>query len=178
LYYQLVRKNMKYIRLKLQPQSGEVIVSAPHHVAKNEIDRFVLSRTNWILKHQLALRTESPALAIDPEICKPILLEKVPPLIESWSSVLGVQCAGWRMRYMNTRWGSCNVRTHWINLNLALAKLAEPLLEYVVVHELTHLLERGHNKHFYAALRNALPDYREREKELAKIRFYRVNKNS
>ncbi len=61
---------------------------------------------------------------------------------------------------MTTRWGTCNVKARRITLNLELARREPELLEYVVVHELAHLIEAGHNQRFYAVMDRALPDWR------------------
>jgi len=90
----------------------------------------------------------------------------VPPLIERWSAVLGVQVEAWGIKIMKTRWGSCNTRARRIWLNLDLARKPEACLEYVLVHELVHLLERGHNDVFYAHLSRVLPDWQARRDEL------------
>ena len=67
---------------------------------------------------------------------------------------------------MKTRWGTCNVKAKRIWLNLQLAKKHSPCLEYVVVHELVHLLEKKHNKDFVAYMDKVLPDWRTTKDEL------------
>ncbi len=67
---------------------------------------------------------------------------------------------------MTTRWGTCNVRARRITLNLELARREPELLEYVVVHELAHLIESGHNARFYAVMDRALPDWRLKRRAL------------
>ena len=84
----------------------------------------------------------------------------IPPLLARWQPVLGVQAAEWGVRSMKTRWGSCNIRARRIWLSLELARKPVECLEYVVVHELVHLLERGHNQRFYAYLDRFLPTWR------------------
>ncbi len=67
---------------------------------------------------------------------------------------------------MRTRWGSCNIRARRIWLNLELAKFPVECLEYVVVHEMVHLIERRHNARFKSLLDQFLPDWRERQRTL------------
>ena len=74
--------------------------------------------------------------------------------------------ADWGIKKMKTRWGSCNVAARRIWLNLELAKKPEPCLEYIVVHELVHLLERQHNERFAALMDRYLPDWRHRRETL------------
>lgn len=84
----------------------------------------------------------------------------IPPLIARWEPVMGVQVAAWGVKRMKTKWGTCNIRARRIWLNLELAKLPPAILEYVVVHEMTHLLERLHNARFKALLDGFLPGWR------------------
>jgi predicted metal-dependent hydrolase len=88
------------------------------------------------------------------------LKELIPPLLARWEPVLGVQAAEWGVRTMRTRWGSCNIRARRIWLSLELARKPVECLEYVVVHELTHLLERRHNQRFYGYMDRFLPTWR------------------
>ncbi len=90
----------------------------------------------------------------------------VPPLIEAWEKRLGIEVSEWRIRRMSTRWGSCNVKARRIWLSLELIKKSHECLEYVVVHELTHLLEPGHGPRFTARMDNALPNWRDLKREL------------
>jgi predicted metal-dependent hydrolase len=83
----------------------------------------------------------------------------IPPLIAQWEPQIGVQVADWGVRRMKTRWGSCNTQARRIWLNLALARYPTDYLEYVVVHEMVHLLERGHTARFYAYLDQFLPGW-------------------
>lgn len=90
----------------------------------------------------------------------------IPPLLEKWQSVLGVEVAHWGIRKMKTKWGSCNVEARRIWLNLELAKKSTQCLEYIVVHEMTHLLERRHNERFMALIDQAMPNWRGLREEL------------
>ena len=83
-------------------------------------------------------------------------------LLERWQPVLGVQVAAWGVKKMKTKWGSCNTDTRRIWLNLELAKKPVPCLEYIVVHELVHLVERRHSEQFTALMDRYLPDWRTR----------------
>lgn len=87
----------------------------------------------------------------------------LPPLISKWEPIIGVKVHHWGIKIMKTRWGSCNIHAHRIWLNLNLIKKPLSCLEYVLVHELIHLLEAGHNKRFYALMDKFLPDWRHRE---------------
>lgn len=94
------------------------------------------------------------------------LRARIPRLVDRWQAVLGVRVAAWGVRRMRTRWGSCNVDARRVWLNLELAKKPEPCLEYVVAHELAHLVERLHTDRFTALLDRHLPDWRYRRRAL------------
>lgn len=85
----------------------------------------------------------------------------IPPLIARWEPVMGVKVAEWGVKRMKTRWGTCNIKARRIWLNLELVKFPPEYLEYVVVHEMTHLLERLHTPRFKGLLDQFLPGWRE-----------------
>jgi predicted metal-dependent hydrolase len=95
------------------------------------------------------------------------LQQVLPALVEKWSKTLGVQVNKVYVQHMKSRWGSCNYRAGHIRINSELAKYAPYLLEYVVVHELVHLLEPSHNKRFYALLSQFWPEWPDHRHELA-----------
>jgi predicted metal-dependent hydrolase len=88
------------------------------------------------------------------------LKETIPPLIEHWEPVLGVRAAEWGVKQMKTKWGTCNIEARRIWVNLELIKKPSRCLEYIVVHELVHLLERHHNDRFTGLMTKFLPSWR------------------
>lgn len=125
----------------------------------------------WLEDGVLMLRVRPGS---NPEQREKVLLEwyrdrlkhEIPKLIKQWEPVMGVQVAEFGVKKMKTRWGTCNIRDRRIWLSLELAKYSLKALEYVVVHEMVHLLERLHSRRFYALMSRFLPDWKEREKEL------------
>lgn len=94
------------------------------------------------------------------------LKERLPDLVEKWEYIIGVSIESVRVRNMTTRWGTCNTRDKRICFNLQLAKKPLRCLEYVVVHELVHLLEPSHNVVFKNHMDKYLPNWREIKREL------------
>ncbi|MDR0822164.1 MAG: M48 family metallopeptidase [Endomicrobium sp.] len=88
------------------------------------------------------------------------------PLIAKWETLLNVKTNYWKIKRMKTLWGSCNVQHGRILFNLELIKKPLHCIEYVIVHELTHLLERRHNAHFKSLLDLHFPTWRQIKKEL------------
>lgn len=89
-----------------------------------------------------------------------MLAEEIPDLIAKWEPGMGVRVAEWRIKRMKTRWGTCNILDRRIWLNLWLARMPRECLEYVLVHEMVHLLERRHNARFRAYMDRFLPRWR------------------
>ena len=90
----------------------------------------------------------------------------VPPLLEKWQVVLDVEVADWGVKKMKTKWGACTIDAQRIWINLELAKKPVQCLEYIIVHELVHLLERHHNDRFQKLLDQFMPHWRLHREEL------------
>jgi len=95
-----------------------------------------------------------------------LLRDRVEELIEQWAPRIGVEVADWRIKRMRTRWGSCSTAARRIWLNLELAKKSDRCVEYIVVHELCHLIERTHNDRFRRLMDRHLPSWQTRRDEL------------
>ncbi|UEL27982.1 M48 family metallopeptidase [Pseudarthrobacter sp. L1SW] len=94
------------------------------------------------------------------------LKHEIPELIAKWQPIIGRNVAKWTVRRMKTKWGSCNRETAHIWFNLELGKKHPNCLEYIVVHEMMHLIERHHNDRFTELMDQHLPDWRARRDEL------------
>lgn len=95
--------------------------------------------------------------------------ERALPLIETWEPKLGVRHSRLFVQRMKTRWGSCTPSSGSIRLNTELAKKPVSCLEYIIVHELIHLLEPTHNDRFRRLMSEHLPDWPERRRELNRL---------
>ena len=124
------------------------------------------------LKHDQMLLRLRPgadhknAQAVVEEWYREQIREAVPLLIAKWEPVMGVKVARFFVRHMKTRWGSCTPRRRSIRLNTELAKKRAELLEYVVVHEMAHLIVRHHNYRFTSIMDEHLPHWRLHRGEL------------
>ena len=87
------------------------------------------------------------------------LRKAVPPLIEKWERLMGVRVRRLYVQRMKTKWGSCNDRAGSIRLNTDLARKPRECLEYIVVHEMAHLLEPTHNERFMALMDQFMPKW-------------------
>lgn len=107
--------------------------------------------------------------AIIHEWHKRLLHEAIPPLMAKWERKLSVKASGYFIQRMKTKWGSCNTTAGHIRLNTELVKKPKDLLEYVIVHELVHLIEPSHNDRFIAILDQHYPNWREARAELNEL---------
>jgi predicted metal-dependent hydrolase len=215
---EVVRKDVKHLRMAVYPPDGRVRVSVPLRADDEIVRQVIASRRAWILRKQNEARKQ--ILSFKPKFVSgerhlfqgvPYTLElvkskgpervvlcsnhiiklhanprstitrrgkivtewyrkqlkhSVPPLIRKWEKVMGVEVAEWGVKKMRTRWGSCNSRARRIWLNLELAKKPSECLEYVVVHEMVHLLERGHGRRFKELMSQFLPQWRSIRRKL------------
>lgn len=97
------------------------------------------------------------------------LKNKIPQLIEKWDKIIGVTVDDWGVKQMKTKWGTCNIEQRRIWINLELAKKPFYCLEYIVVHEMIHLIERHHNANFLAHLEKYMPKWKLYKEELNRL---------
>ena len=167
-------RRVKNINLYLKPPDGQVLVTAPKQVPEKRIRDFVKSKETWIKNHQLAMREAAARKEIEPDLGKAqkeILRKKVMYYAKKWEPQMKVQASGWTLRRMKTRWGSCTVNTGKIRINTRLYYFPEEILEYIVVHELCHLIEPSHNQRFQAYMTRFLPDWKERRRRMRERDF-------
>lgn len=90
-----------------------------------------------------------------------LLKAEIARLLPKWEKITGLKATNWQTKYMTTRWGTCNTKTGKIWLNLQLAKKTPVCLEYVILHELVHLVEKSHNERFVSLMDKYMPMWRE-----------------
>lgn len=169
----VIRKQIKHMYLRVREPEGDVEVSAPLRMSDGEVLRFVGERRAWIIKARAHVRErelqrqEAPVLVpfVEREM-RYRLKCAIAALLARWEPVMGVKASGFTIRKMKSRWGSCNGKTKHLNFNLALVRVPEVCLEYVVVHELTHLLEPSHNARFWGLMEYYLPGAKRLRREL------------
>lgn len=93
----------------------------------------------------------------------------LPSLISKWEKEIGVKSNDWAVKQMRTKWGACNTEEKRIWLNLELVKKPLICIEYIIVHELVHLLERNHNENFVRHMDNFMPKWRHHRNELNQL---------
>ncbi len=167
----VVRKRVKNVSLRIARDGSRVDVSAPTCVPLPDIEAFVVQKRVWIEK-RLAEAAASPAAraerATPDELAewRSVVSACVPVLVEAWEPVMGVKAGRLDYRNMKSRWGSCQPSTGRICINVRLALYPPECLEYVVVHELCHLLVPGHGEPFRRLMDAYLPDWKARRDKL------------
>jgi predicted metal-dependent hydrolase len=97
------------------------------------------------------------------------LKKRISPLIAKWQKKIGVELSDWQVKRMRTKWGTCNAEAKRIWLNLELAKKPIRCLEYIIVHELVHFIERHHNARYISLMDKFLPNWKVYQNELNNI---------
>lgn len=167
----LTRKRIKNLNIRISSDGTQVNASAPLYMPEARVISFVRSKRDWIERARLhtAQRPSSEAAqAIEAQVAewRAVVSACVPALIEAWEPILGVKAGKLAYRNMKSRWGSCQPATGRICINVRLALYPPECLEYVVVHELCHLLVRGHGPDFYALMDKVMPDWKQRRAKL------------
>jgi hypothetical protein len=121
----------------------------------------IAAENNEILLFCAPNATEAQRMAAMEQFYRARLREEIGARLEKWEKTIGVSASSYYLRAMNTRWGTCNTQTGRICLNLRLVHYPVRCLDYVMVHELCHLLVPNHSRRFYEVLGRYLPDWKE-----------------
>ena len=145
-------------RLRIKVSSDGVFLYIPPEVSRDRAFAFVEKNSEWILKNISLLNARHEVY-----VTRSILnnfMERINGIIERCESLAGIYGVGFRFRWMKSRWGSCVPARKRVTLNLALAAFDDSVVEYVVIHELCHMLFPNHSKEFWGAVEMYCPDYK------------------
>lgn len=168
------KPRIRNMRLRVQPPDARIEVSVPRSpftVSDGEIADFVRRKRTWLGKaiaDTLASPMAQAAAATPDQVSqwRAVVQACTPPLVEEWERILGVRAQTLAYRNMKSRWGSCQPSTGRICINVRLALYPPECLEYVVVHELCHLLVSGHGPEFHSLMTRVMPDWKQRRAKL------------
>ena len=168
--YTLVRTPRKTLAIYIRP-GGLVEVRAPQRMPLREIERFLAAKEKWIAgKRALVLaREELPPDAELEAKCRKLAKEVLPAKAAAYAAQMGVNPAGVKVNGAKTRWGSCSSKGN-LNFSWRVMLADEDAIDYVVVHELAHLLEMNHSPRFWAIVARHCPDYIDMRKRLRQFR--------
>jgi predicted metal-dependent hydrolase len=173
-----IKKQQKKIRGQARESKREFINKETHYyqgrkylLRIKEEDapaRVVLHKRHIALHVRPATTTAQRQQALD-QWYRAQLKIQVQALIDEWQKTIPVKVKHFGVKKMKTKWGTCNIEARRIWINLELAKKPLDCLEYIVVHEMVHLLERRHSDRFWAYMKKYIPSFKQRAEELNRL---------
>lgn len=176
---QITKKKIKKVNLRIKPDEPDVIhMSVPYHMTYDAAlqvlkqPRILKWLENYEKKRSNQLVTKKDWYEEHKEFVDSFrerLQNMLPELFCKWEKIIGVKKNKITIRDTRSQWGSCNTRTHNISMSVWLGAYPKECVEYVVVHELVHLLEKGHNAKFYGYLDKYYPNWKECKNRLKRL---------
>ncbi len=160
--YTLIRSKIK--NMYIQIKNEQVIVKAPIKLNEKYIDEFVNKKSKWIYENLERSRKTSKTENIEPQDIDR-LSKIVKDCVEKYSKILEVKPQKVRIKDIKYAWGSCSSNRN-ISINMHLAKKTQEVIEYVVLHEMCHLIHMNHSKQFWNLVERNMPKYKEYKKKL------------
>ncbi len=165
--YKLIRNKRKTIELSIDDDLIP-LVKAPLKMSTEDIEKFVSKHKKWIETHVLKKREHAEKFGLSDEE-KAVLKEKSMSYLtertEYFANIMGVKPTGIKITSAEKRFGSCSGKNS-ICYSWRLMQYPPEAIDYVVVHELAHIVHKNHGKEFYSLIEKILPDYKKREKIL------------
>lgn len=163
--FPVLRSDRKTVGLTVK-RGGEVIIRAPRRMPLSDVKKVVESHRDWLEKAiEASKRLPELPDEREQEALRRKAKQLLPPLVDRWAKVMGVTPTSLRITSARTRFGSCSGR-NGLCFSLFLMQYPPEAIEYVVVHELSHILHHDHSAAFWATVERYLPDYRSRKKLL------------
>lgn len=165
--YKLIRSERRTLSMELSPE-GDLILRAPRRMPLRHIEQFVASHESWIAEHREKIRRradfDEAHFSGEEQIRSLITRAKaiLPEKTEYWAKIMGVTPTGVRITRAKKRFGSCSPENR-IAYSYRLMAYPEEAIDYVVVHELSHIRHKNHSPDFYAFVARFLPDHKARE---------------
>lgn len=162
--YEVVHRDVKYARLEIKTDKLRLIMPLNYYDDK----KIIKKHENWVytkISRINASKIEANHKKINFRRSDQEFKTMVLYLVDTMSNEIGVNFNKVRFKRMKTRWGSCSSKNN-LNFNLYLKYLPDHLVEYVVFHEIAHLLEMNHNKRFWKLISYKYPEYKKMEDEL------------
>lgn len=162
LQYQLIRSKRRTLCIEVHPQ-GQILVRAPHRACKSEIEQFLQQKQAWLAKHlQQPPRLPKVYDKQEEARLRARAQRELPGLIAHYAPQVGKAPRNITVTGAKKRFGSCSAKGN-LCFSFRLMDYPQAAIEYVVVHELTHLLHLNHSPAFYQAIARVMPDYRTRQ---------------
>ena len=155
----------------LAVKDGRLIVKAPYGTPREKIEDVILSHISWVEKHVIKQQERAARIGeLTEERIKELKKQAkriIPQKVEYYSKIMGLKYGRITITSAKTRFGSCTSAGN-LSFSYRLMLYPDEAVDYVVVHELAHLVELNHSPRFYAIVASVMPDYKERQKILKK----------
>lgn len=166
--YTLIRSKRRTISLEVTPDL-RVILRAPLRMSQKEIEQFLEKHQTWLnrtLQRMAQRKTKEDHIELHESEFRQRAKEYLPGRTEYWANIMGVFPTAVRITSAKTRFGSCSPK-NGICYSWRLMAYSNEAIDYVIVHELAHILQKNHSAKFYAVVQQYLPDWKARKKELS-----------
>lgn len=176
--YELIYSDRKTLSMQLKGD-GTLAVKAPEGTPRAEIEKFILSHTDWIEKNKQKIHDmPRPPRLTEKEIkdLADSAVDYFGRTVPYYAALMGVTYGNITIRNQKTKWGSCTADGN-LNFNCLLMLADEKIRDYVIVHELAHRREMNHSKKFWAQVEKICPDYkqlRDRLNKEGRVYMYRM----
>lgn len=165
--YTLIRSKRRTVVLEVKPDQ-RVILRAPLKMPKKEIEQFLEKHQDWLtrtLQRMAQRKTTEDRIEMQESEFRQRAKEYLPGRTEYWAKIMGVSPTSVKITSAKTRFGSCSPK-NGICYSWRLMAYPTEAIDYVIVHELAHILQKNHSAKFYAVVQHYLPDWKERKKKL------------
>jgi len=169
LQVQAERKRVRTVRIYVSQKDLQAHLTIPFYASEKFALDFLNRNIKWLKKTMEKMKANPSILRNEQEISKEEIEELkrlISNLLPQWEFRLGVKAKSWKLRKMKSQWGNCKTKTGEITFSTGLIKKPLRCIEYVVAHELAHIIEANHSKKFYAVIAKHFPYWREVKKEL------------
>ncbi len=162
--YQIIRSRRKTLSLEIR-RDLQIILRAPLRCSDETIAAFFLAQRDWLQKHLPAMQAKVLAHPEPTEEEATLLRQRakddIPPCVEHFAALMGLSPVGITITGAKTRFGSCSGKNR-LSFSWRLMEYPVEAIEYVVVHELAHIVHKNHGPNFYALIETVLPDWKTR----------------
>ncbi len=156
--YRIIRSARRTTAIQIEPD-GSVLVRCPHYMSEQRVEELVKSKENWIRKKLMQIPAGvAPMSQAQMQGLTDRARQYIPQRVAEYAAAMNVAYGRLTIRSQKTRWGSCSGKRN-LNFNCLLMLAPPQVLDYVVVHELCHLLHMDHSPHFWTAVEKVMPDY-------------------
>ena len=161
----IIRSKRKTVAIQIK-KDGTICVRAPYAMKNIEIKKLLKEKETWILRNlkkiektQLQCETTEKLLREELQQLADLALKVIPDKVRQYAEMMQLSYGRITIRNQKTRWGSCSAKGN-LNFNCLLMLVPDEVVDYVVVHELCHLLEMNHSEAFWQQVERIIPDYK------------------